>query len=319
MTVKETFAFAFDCKNGGTHLPPGHVATDEARIMIDKLDKQKARVLMTLNALDLTHVGNTFVGDASVRGVSGGQRRRVSLGEMMQNLSPFLCGDEISTGLDAAATYDICRTLMFFGQVNRMVRVLSLLQPSPETVALFDEVILMAEGKILYSGPIGEVEEYFSILGYQPPDQMDVADFLQEISTDGAYLYKADFDVDANGKPYTMSELAEKFKLSAYSQRIESAQKEEWELCWAGEQDKPLTGRIIQKYQNSFPRAAWLNLRRTLLVWSRDRRFLIANAVKNVIMGVSVGGVFFQTDSYVSIFGVFFQVNLFIMLGKIWC
>ena len=269
-----------------------------------------------LQALGLTHVGDTFVGNADVRGVSGGQRRRVSIGEMCQTVSPVLCGDEISTGLDAAATFDICRSLMFFGQVNGMVRILSLLQPSPETVSLFDEVILMADGKILYAGPISEVEGYFETLGYQPPDQMDIADFLQEISTPGPNsLYKAEFDMNGLGKPYSMSELADQFRLSVYYQKIEHEQAEPWELSWV-DGKAPLVGNVIKKYRNSFPRATFLNLSRTLLVWSRDRRFLVANAIKNIIMGVSVGGVFYQTDNYVSIFGVCFQINLFIMLGK---
>ena len=59
----------------------------------------------------------------------------------------------------------------------------------------------------------------------------------------------------------------------------------------------------------------WLNFKRFILIWLRDKRFLIANAIKNIIMGCSVGGVFFQTDSIVSIYGVFFQIMLFIMLG----
>lgn len=62
-------------------------------------------------------------------------------------------------------------------------------------------------------------------------------------------------------------------------------------------------------------RNLWLNLVRNLVIWSRDKRFLIANAIKNLIMGVSVGGVFYQTTNSVSIFGVLFQLNLFIMLG----
>jgi hypothetical protein len=75
------------------------------------------------------------------------------------------------------------------------------------------------------------------------------------------------------------------------------------------------TVALKKNYQNSGLRQTWLNLHRNLVIWSRDRRFLIANAVKNVIMGVSVGGVFFNTDSVISIYGVLFQLNLFIMLG----
>lgn len=320
MTVRETFEYAFNCKSGGSH-NPGSAANlnPEAKALLKKFDAERLRVVLMLQALGLEHVADTFVGNADVRGVSGGQRRRVSLGEMLLTEHiPIFVGDEISTGLDAAATYDICRSLMFFGHTNKLIRILSLLQPSPETVSLFDEVILMAEGKVLFAGPISEVEGYFKDLGYQPPDQMDVADFLQEISTNPAPLYSADFDMNANGKPYTMSEFADRFRMSLYHQRIETALNKPWKSDWNNppKTGSQIYGRILSKYQNSFPRYVRLNLFRTLLIWSRDKRFLIANAIKNIIMGVSVGGVFFQTDNYISIFGVCFQINLFIMLGK---
>jgi ABC-type multidrug transport system ATPase subunit len=314
--VKETFTFAFDCKSGGTHVPPGVKVLPEGKAVVDKEDREKTRVVLSLQGLGLTHVGDTFVGNADVRGVSGGQRRRVSLGEMMQTMSPVLCGDEISTGLDAAATFDICRSLMFFGKANGMTRILSLLQPSPETVSLFDDVILMADGKVLYAGPISEVEAYFESLGYQPPDQMDIADFLQEISTPGGMsLYKAEFDTNNRGHPYSMAELADQFRASEYYKRIEDDIAEPWTLSWANAKDS-LHGIITMKYRNSPLRAIVLNLSRALLIWSRDVRFLFANAIKNIIMGVSVGGVFYQTNNDVSFFGVCFQINLFIMLGK---
>ena len=82
--------------------------------------------------------------------------------------------------------------MTYYGRLQRQCRVIALLQPSPETVALFDEVIVMAEGKLLYAGPIEDVQGYFEDLGYQPPDTMDVADFLQVLSTpDAATLWKA--------------------------------------------------------------------------------------------------------------------------------
>jgi hypothetical protein len=59
----------------------------------------------------------------------------------------------------------------------------------------------------------------------------------------------------------------------------------------------------------------WLNLKRQITLWRRDTRVLVANAAKNLIMGISVGGVFFQTGDPVSILGVLFQGMLFVMLG----
>lgn len=163
--------------------------TPAGRELLKKKKREALRVTLLLSALGLREVGDTFVGDTEIRGVSGGQRRRVTVGEMIYSSVPVLCGDEISTGLDATSTYDIIRLLVFIGKTLRLTRIISLLQPSPETVSLFDEVILLAEGHILYSGPIEEVEEYFANIGYEAPEFVDVADFLQMVSTkDGEKL-----------------------------------------------------------------------------------------------------------------------------------
>jgi ABC-type multidrug transport system ATPase subunit len=61
----------------------------------------------------------------------------------------------------------------------RTTKIVSLLQPPPETVANFDELILLGEGKIIYSGPVNEVIDHFNSLGYEIPERMDVADWLQ--------------------------------------------------------------------------------------------------------------------------------------------
>ena len=85
LTVAETFLFSGNCK-------------DENVRMNDKGTSMNGKVGLTLEGLGLTHVQDTFVGNEQIRGVSGGQRRRVTLGEMMVFDTPLLCGDEISTG-----------------------------------------------------------------------------------------------------------------------------------------------------------------------------------------------------------------------------
>lgn len=56
---------------------------------------------------------------------------------------------------------------------------MSLLQPPPETVALFDELVLIDSGRVIYSGPVEEVVAHFEALGYKIPERMDTADWLQ--------------------------------------------------------------------------------------------------------------------------------------------
>ena len=129
---------------------------------------------------------NTFVGDPTrgIQGISGGQRRRVTVGEMITGQVPVLLGDEISNGLDSTSTLDLVESLLHFGRLQNYSRVISLLQPSPEVVALFDQVIVLSEGRIIYAGPVDEVEDYFAFLGFRSPDFLDISDFLQLVSTD---------------------------------------------------------------------------------------------------------------------------------------
>ena len=328
LTVQETFDFAWQCRSGGTHAPIETISSKAGQKIIKKLDSENARVKSNLDALDLRGVANTFVGNSAVRGVSGGQRRRVSVGEMMPlTTAPILCGDEISTGLDAASTYHILYLLMHYTRLHNMTRVISLLQPSPEAVSLFDEVVLLAEGRVLFAGPIVDVEKYFAELGYHPPLNMDIADFLQMISTrDGMQLFKpTDRQKEIRDYPYTVDQLADKFRESRYFEQIEerlSKEKEDFQHPWNSMESNGeglqaiMMARLKEKYANSFSRSVWLLLKRNMTIWWRDKRFLIANTVKNVIMGVSVGGVFYQTESVSSTYGVLFQLSLFIMLGK---
>ena len=315
LSVEETFTFAFNCKSAGTHAPGAALESEEIEKLIQKLDKEKAFVKLNMEALGLETVADTFVGNTEVRGISGGQRRRVTLGEQLQARFPVMCGDEISTGLDAASTYDICYTLMHFTRLYRMTRILSLLQPSPATVALFDEVILLAEGRILYAGPISNVEDYFGKLGYTAPDEMDVADFLQVLSTeDGATLYNPRDNASGyREKAYNNKELADIFLHCELHQKVADSQTKSWDNSWLDKTHQPRS--IRRRYQISFWRQTWLNLDRNMTIWRRDKRFLFANAIKNLIMGVSVGGVFYQTESITGIYGVLFQVMMFILLG----
>jgi ABC-type multidrug transport system ATPase subunit len=328
LTVDETFEFAFQCKRGGTHFDVSeNQDTKEILEIARKADAERLLINMTLVSLGLDHVRDTFVGDDVVRGVSGGQRRRVTVGEMLMDASPIMCGDEISNGLDASSCYEIIQILSHLSKDTKKTRVISLLQPSPETVSLFDEVILLAEGNLLFAGPISKVEDYFAALGYKAPRHVDVADFLQLLTTaDAEKLYEpSPAMAETRSTPYTAAELAELFRNSALGERIKEQLQAPFQYVWASARDKVeqhdgadhLDDRMLQnRYANSFHRSVWLNLKRNITVWTRNRRVLIANAAKNIIMGVSVGGVFWQTDDVVSILGVLFQGMLFIMLGK---
>jgi ABC-type multidrug transport system permease subunit len=124
-----------------------------------------------------------MVGDDMLRGISGGQKKRVTTGEMLVGPSRALFMDEISTGLDSSTTYQIVNSLRNYVHIFNGTALISLLQPAPETFNLFDDIILIAEGEIIYEGPRDHVVEFFETMGFKCPPRKGVADFLQEVTS----------------------------------------------------------------------------------------------------------------------------------------
>lgn len=135
-----------------------------------------------LQILGLEVCADTMVGDEMLRGISGGQRKRLTTGEMLVGQAQALFMDEISTGLDSSTTYQIVNSLRQSIHILNGTAVISLLQPAPETYEVFDDIILLSDGQIVYQGPRDNVLEFFECMGFRCPKRKGVADFLQEVN-----------------------------------------------------------------------------------------------------------------------------------------
>lgn len=91
--------------------------------------------------------------------------------------------DEISTGLDSFTTYQIVNSLRRSLRMLGGTAVIALLQPTPETYELFDDIILLSEGQIVYQGSREHVLEFFQVMGFKCPERKSIADFLQEVTS----------------------------------------------------------------------------------------------------------------------------------------
>lgn len=91
--------------------------------------------------------------------------------------------DEISTGLDSSTTFQICKFMRQMVHIMDVTMIISLLQPAPETYDLFDDIILLSEGQVVYQGPRENVLEFFEYMGFKCPERKGVADFLQEVTS----------------------------------------------------------------------------------------------------------------------------------------
>ncbi|KAK3033865.1 hypothetical protein RJ639_032770 [Escallonia herrerae] len=198
LTVRETLAFSARCQGVGTRyemLAELSRREKQANIMPDpdvdiymkaaSLEGQKASVVTdyVLKILGLEVCADTIVGDEMLRGISGGQKKRVTTGEMMVGPAKALFMDEISTGLDSSTTFQIVNSIKQSIHILQGTALISLLQPAPETYDLFDDIILLSDGQIVYQGPRENVLEFFEYMGFKCPERKGVADFLQEVTS----------------------------------------------------------------------------------------------------------------------------------------
>ncbi|XP_042510326.1 pleiotropic drug resistance protein 1-like [Macadamia integrifolia] len=198
MTVRETLAFSARCQGVGSTYDLFSELTrreKEANIKPDPdidlfmkaaaLGGQEASVItdVILKILGLEVCADTLVGDEMLRGISGGQRKRLTTGEMLVGQARALFMDEISNGLDSSTTFQIVKSLRNYNQILSGTCIISLLQPAPETFELFDDIILLADGQIVYQGPRECVLEFFESIGFKCPERKGVADFLQEVTS----------------------------------------------------------------------------------------------------------------------------------------
>jgi ABC-type multidrug transport system ATPase subunit len=102
--------------------------------------------------------------------------------EMLVGRANVLFMDEILTGLDNATTFQIIKCLHRVIHVFDVTMLISLLQPAPETYDLFDDIILLSEGEVVYQGPREYVLDFFKSMGFKCLDRKGVVDFLQEVS-----------------------------------------------------------------------------------------------------------------------------------------
>eukprot|EP00804_Cyclotella_cryptica_P013018 CCRYP_002341-RD/>CCRYP_002341-RD protein AED:0.11 eAED:0.11 QI:152/1/1/1/0.88/0.94/18/731/1289 len=315
LTVKETLEFAYQCRLGGTHSGPRIKDPDSAstKEVIAQLDQEGFMVDTVLEVVGLKRVADTFVGNDAVRGVSGGQRKRVTVGEMMCVSSQVQMYDEISTGLDASTTFEIVKLLGYVNRMKKSIKLVSLLQPPPETVALFDEIILLDKGRVLYAGPVENVTSHFNSLGYNQPSHMDLADWLQSLPTkDGANFLSPTEEGDSPRVHLTNEEFVQKFNASDHGKAT------------LAKLENPVSSKKIsflqhkmfrQRYANSWSRYIVLIFRREFLFWWRDKYQIKARILQDLVMGIIVGTVFWQTSDPQTAMGVIFQSVFFISSG----
>ncbi|KAI3909308.1 hypothetical protein MKW98_025950 [Papaver atlanticum] len=156
---------------------PNTITKEEKIIRTEEVIKQ----------LGLTGCKNSIMGGPFIRGVSGGERKRVCIGlEILTNPSLLLL-DEPTSGLDSTSAQQVVSMLSVLASESHQTVLVSIHQPSRKLIYMFHKILLFSDGNPLYFGRGNETIEYFSSIGYFSPVAVNLCDFLVD-PANGVYL-----------------------------------------------------------------------------------------------------------------------------------
>ncbi|KAF5744062.1 White-brown-complex ABC transporter family [Tripterygium wilfordii] len=141
-----------------------------------------ARVKELLKELRLEHVANMRIGGESRRGISGGEKRRVSIGVDLVHDPAVLLLDEPTSGLDSASALHLALLLKSMALTQGKTIVLTIHQPGFRILELFDQILLLSNGTILHHGSLDLLEQHLRFTGHSIPRYVNVLEFAIEMT-----------------------------------------------------------------------------------------------------------------------------------------
>lgn len=170
-----------------------------------------------LKMFGISHTKYTLVGDQMVRGVSGGERKRVSIAETLASKATVISWDNSTRGLDASTALDYARSLRIMTDISNRTTITTLYQAGEGIYELMDKVTLIMEGRQVYMGPAKDAKQYFIDLGFRCPDRQTTADFLTAVTDPVERRFR---DGCEDSTPKTAEELEKAFRSSPQYQKV---------------------------------------------------------------------------------------------------
>ncbi|KAG6897004.1 hypothetical protein C0992_004715 [Termitomyces sp. T32_za158] len=315
LSVEQTLKFA-----AKTRAP--HVRIGGSRSVYNN---QITDVLTTL--FGLRHARKTPVGDAVIRGISGGEKKRVSIAEIFATRSCLAAWDNSTRGLDSSTALEYVRALRIATDTFQSTTITSLYQAGENLYRHFDKVCVIYEGKMAYFGPADQARQYFIDMGYEPANRQTTSDFLVSVT-------------DPNGRnvrsgvvslPRTADEFAEYFKKSSFG-IANRHEMDDYSLHFVGKPNHASAymesaqaehakhTRPSSPYMISIPMQARAVMLRRIQILRGNMLPTGLNAFLFVFQALIVGSVFFKSPEATSAFfsrgGVLFFAILFAALSS---
>ncbi|KAL4931349.1 putative ABC multidrug transporter [Aspergillus undulatus] len=294
LTVGETLEFASLART------PAKRIDDMSR---NEFAKYVTQVVMAV--FGLSHTYNTKVGNDFVRGVSGGERKRVSIAEMVLAHAPLAAWDNTTRGLDSATALKFVESLRLFADLTGSAHAVAIYQASQNIYDIFDKVIVLYEGREIYFGPAAAAKLYFERQGWECPQRQTTGDFLTSVTNPTERRARP-------GKEKEVPRTPEEFEAYWHnSPEYQTLQVEigRYEEQFPLEQD----GLALTKFQQSkqevqarhtrptspyllsIPMQVKLNTKRAYQRMWNDITSTVSVVISQIIMALIIGSVFYGT------------------------
>ncbi|KAJ3083977.1 hypothetical protein HK102_000810 [Quaeritorhiza haematococci] len=265
LTVEETLYYASELRLPST---------------LTKEEKQK-RIDEVIKEVGLEHARHTIVGDALRRGISGGERKRLCVALELLTHPRLLFLDEPTSGLDSVTALSLCETLKKLAASGKCTVITTIHQPQSRIFALFDDLLLLKGGKVMYYGVTKEVLTMYAEAGFPLPPETNPADHILDVITLPNYQ-------DVTGSRTNEHHLPE-HKLHAIQQQMQK----EITIDDAGHKH---TKTIPHAYKH---RPTWRHQFLVLLerCWKEYLRawgVIVTQVLQNLLLAILIGFVFFQ-------------------------
>ncbi|KAG9126541.1 hypothetical protein FRC07_003040, partial [Ceratobasidium sp. 392] len=146
------------------------------------LAAKKYRTLETIHELGLDAIKDSRIGESGRRSISGGEKRRVSIACELVTSPSILFLDEPTSGLDAYNAFNVVESLVALARDYKRTVIFTIHQPRSNIVSLFDQLILLAQGRVVYSGEYAKCQAYFEGIGHVCPPGFNIADYLIDLT-----------------------------------------------------------------------------------------------------------------------------------------
>ncbi|KAM0278525.1 hypothetical protein ACHAQH_005092 [Verticillium albo-atrum] len=292
MTVGDTLYFAALARCPKT-IPDGVSRREYAEHLRD----------VTMAMFGISHTKNTRVGDDFIRGVSGGERKRVTISEAALSHSPLQCWDNSTRGLDSANALEFCRTLRTQADILGSTACVAIYQASQDAYEVFDKVIVLYEGRQIFFGRTDEARAYFEGLGFICPERQTTADFLTSMTSHQERVVRPGCNT-----PRSPDEFADAWRRSEHRLRLNNEidnyldrhpfNGEHYDSFLASRRsDQATSQRESSPFTLSYWQQVKLTLWRSWVLLKSDPSMTLTMLITNIFMALVMASIFYNLPS----------------------